>query len=640
MSYEISDTSEMRKMLLNSYYKLDDSISTQAFLGEKCLEQIKDPDISLDDLLWQIACAYGSNEAHSNRLYDYFQKGYYCLSSPSIANVPQNGKPYKGAPISCFLSECNSENLNESFNETMYVSSLGGGLGSDWSGYPSIFDTMPFSGRNSFSVIYGIKAQGHLMRLFTGAARKVGSVACYLNVDHADIENFIIMRKNVSGSDPDFQVPRYVNHGVNISDAFMECVVNNKDWALKDITGNIVKVVSARDLFLKIISTRMETGEPFIHFCDTSNKCLRDYQKNLGLKIKTSNLCTEIVLPTGKDHLGRERTAVCNLGSFNLTFFDEWKDNYLFFKDILEMMDNICTYFIYTTPTIKLGQKIDFLKPFGTVNEWRLKEEEIVEEAWKMNHPAKKAVYSAYRAREIGIGTFGFATYLQSKAIPFESEQALSINENIYYTLKKHLEEANRELTIERGECPDSIEGKGKEKRRFSTITAIAPTVTITNITRHILAKTKPLTISPSIEPLENIVLNKGQIGFHLIKNEFLECFLQSQSMNNEKIWNRIANDRTVKNIVPKEIAEIFKSPIEIDQKKFIDLAAQRQKYIDQAQSINLSFFCDVEIKQVVNTVIHAWRSGVKLLYYHRSNEAMQAGNTFFDTEAVCAGCQ
>jgi ribonucleoside-diphosphate reductase alpha chain len=413
-----------------------------------------------------------------------------------------------------------------------------------------------------------------------------GSYAAYLDISHPDILIFLEMRKPTGD-----QNMRTLNlhHGINIPDTFMEiiekCMLDptaDDSWELKDPhSGEVREVVSARELWQRILEIRMQTGEPYLHFIDTSNKAMPEFQKKLGLSIKQSNLCSEIILPTDK-----KRTAVCCLSSVNLEYFDEWSKDPQFLRDMAEMLDNVLQYFIDHAPS-----------------------------------PVKRAKFSAMRERSIGIGALGFHAYLQQKNVPWESAQATGLNMKMFKHIREGLDVANKQLGSERGEAPDA-EGTGL---RFSHVMAIAP-----NASSSILMGNT----SPSIEPYRANAYRQDTLsGAFLNKNKYLDKIIKEKCSEDDKldyneIWSSIiANDGSVQhlNFLDEWTKDVYKTSMEIDQRWIVDHAAHRQSYIDQAQSVNLFFRPDVNIKYLHAVHFQAWKQGLKTLYYCRSEKLAKA---------------
>ena len=411
-----------------------------------------------------------------------------------------------------------------------------------------------------------------------------GSYAAYLDISHPDILIFLEMRKPTGD-----QNMRCLNlhHGINITDDFMHLVEQSMldpnfddTWELKDPASGIVRdTISARELWQRILETRMLTGEPYIHFVDTSNRAMPQFQKDLGLSIKQSNLCSEIILPTDKD-----RTAVCCLSSVNLEYYDEWKDDPLFLKDLAEMLDNVLQYFIDNAPDA-----------------------------------VSRAKYSAERERSIGVGALGFHAYLQRNGIAFEGVMAKVANNRMFKHIRSKLNEANLELGAERG-SPSDCAGTGL---RFAHVMAVAPNASSSIIMGN---------TSPSIEPYRANAYRQDTLsGSYLNKNKFLDKILREKGLTDEQLqdtWSSIiANDGSCQHldVLDEAQKDVFKTSMEIDQRWVIEHAADRQVYIDQAQSLNLFFRPDVHIKYLHACHFLAWKKGLKTLYYCRSEKLAKA---------------
>jgi ribonucleoside-diphosphate reductase alpha chain len=411
-----------------------------------------------------------------------------------------------------------------------------------------------------------------------------GSYAAYLDISHPDIIPFLEMRKPTGD-----QNVRCLNlhHGINITDDFMslieKCMLDpeaDDSWQLRDPhSGEAREVVSAKHLWQQILEMRMHTGEPYIHYIDTSNRMLPQFLKDKGLKVHQSNLCSEIILPTNE-----QRTAVCCLSSLNLEHYDEWKDHPTFLRDVAEMLDNVLQYFIDNAPST-----------------------------------IQRAKYSASRERSIGVGALGFHAYLQRKGVAFEGVMAKVANNQMFKQIRKGLDEANISLGKERGEAPDAV-GSGQ---RFSHLMAIAPNASSSIIMGN---------TSPSIEPYRANAYRQDTLsGAFLNKNRWLDIIIKGLTQTEEEyndIWSSIiANDGSVQhlNILDENQKAVFKTSMEIDQRWVIELAADRQMYIDQAQSLNLFFRPDAHIKYIHAIHFMAWKKGVKTLYYCRSEKLAKA---------------
>lgn len=614
-------------------------------ISESFLKKVMPKNISERDFFYYISKFYGSSREHSKRMEGYFNDRIFLPSSPVMANIPIPGRFYEGLPISCFLSEVDDSNFAESLYETANISSNGGGLGVHWSNLTPVGKAKN-NGKQSMGVLSGIKIFGSVMKYQTGIARTIGSVANFLDDHHLEIEEFIQMRKNISGIDPELYIPRYVHHGVVLSDEFMNSVIHNKKWQLYDHKNNPVKEINARDLWIDIIKTRIETGEPYIMFSGNVNKKASPITKQLGLKIKTTNLCTEIVLPTGKDHLGEERTAQCTLGSFNLDNFYFRLDKEQIIEDIARFYDNVFTQSINMAINKKKGDVVEDYD-YGSALKYKKDEERNIRKAMESNHPLKKALYSIYRSRDIGIGVFGLQTLFQNLGIPMESERGINLNREIFEDIKRKFDFFSKKLANELGECPDSKDAGSQYFERFVNKTAIAPTSSIAYISE----------VSTSIEPQYPSFLFKNSEGFSLWQNKILERHLENNGQNSQKNWDQITREMSVKNLVSNEIWEIFKSPSEIDQKQLIALAADRP--LDQSQSINLFFNSPIDLKEAIRVHLLAYQLGIKTLYYLHSQEASSASkfdqqlgsklsekkkqsekSSFYCNDEICTSCQ
>lgn len=519
---------------------------------------------------------FGTDDAHAQRLYDYASKHWLSYSTPILSF----GKSKRGMPISCFLNyiEDTAEGLVQNLSETNWLSMLGGGVGIGFG--------IRAADEKSTGVMPHLKTYDASSLAYRQGKTRRGSYAAYLDITHPDIMMFLEMRKPTGD-----QNIRALNlhHGVNISDRFMEIVERcmtdpdaDDGWNLLDPhSGAIRETVSARALWQKILELRMETGEPYVHFIDTSNRLMPEFQKKLGLKIHQSNLCSEIILPTDE-----RRTAVCCLSSLNIETYDAWSKDPMFLKDVAEMLDNVLQYFIDNAPDA-----------------------------------VERAKYSATRERSIGIGALGFHAYLQKKGIAWESAVAKGTNMRIFRLIRGKLNDANMELGKERGEAPDA-KGTG---RRFSHVMAIAPNASSSIIVGN---------TSPSIEPFRANAYRQDTLsGSFLNKNKHLDIILRKKceadkTLDIDEIWSSIiANDGSVQHLtfLDNKERDIYKTSMEIDQRWIIEHAADRQKFIDQAQSLNLFFRPDVNVKYLHAVHYLAWKQGLKTLYYCRSEKLGKA---------------
>jgi len=545
-------------------------------LGVKRLKEsyMREDEESPQHRFAYVSKTFGSNKEHAQRLYDYSSKHWLSYSTPILSF----GRSKRGMPISCFLNyiEDTAEGLVENLSETNWLSMLGGGVGIGF-GIRSADD-------KSTGVMPHLKMYDASSLAYRQGRTRRGSYAAYLDISHPDITSFIELRKPTG--DPNVRCLN-LHHGINIPDSFMEiierCMLDpnaNDDWQLKDPhTGEVRDVVSAKNLWQQILELRMHTGEPYIHFIDTSNRKLPKWLKDKGLKVHQSNLCSEIILPTNE-----QRTAVCCLSSLNLETYDEWKNNKLFLRDVAEMLDNVLQYFIDNAP--------------DTI---------------------ARAKFSASQERSIGVGALGFHAYLQKLGIPFEGVIAKVTNNQIFKHIKKGLDHANLELGKERGEAPDAV-GTGK---RFSHTMAIAPNASSSIIMGN---------TSPSIEPYRANAYRQDTLsGAYLNKNKWLDKIIKEKAKDENDyndIWSSIiANDGSVQHldILSDLEKDVFKTSMEIDQRWVIELASDRQENIDQAQSLNLFFRPDAHIKYIHAIHFTAWKKGLKTLYYCRSEKIGKA---------------
>lgn len=531
-----------------------------------------DGEVSPQERFAFVSSKFATDKFHAQRLYEYSSKHWLSYATPILSF----GRSKRGLPISCFLNfiEDTAEGLVENLSETNWLSMLGGGVGIGF-GIRSADD-------KSTGVMPHLKMYDASSLAYRQGRTRRGSYAAYLDISHPDILMFLEMRKPTGD-----QNMRCLNlhHGVNIPDAFMEIIENcmkdpeaNDDWELRDPhSGELRETVSAKELWQKLLELRITTGEPYLHFIDESNRKMPQWLKDKGLKIHQSNLCSEIILPTNE-----KRTAVCCLSSLNLEYYDDWKNDKLFLKDVAEMLDNVLQYFIDTAPSA-----------------------------------IKRARYSATRERSIGIGALGWHALLQRKNTPWESAIATGLNKQIFNHIRSSLDKANQQLGKERGEAPDA-EGTGN---RFSHLMAIAP-----NASSSILMGNT----SPSIEPFRANAYRQDTLsGSHLHKNQYLDKIIKEKANDKyDDIWSSIiANDGSVQHldILDDWTKDVFKTSMEIDQRWVVQHAADRQEYIDQAQSLNVFFRPDSNIKYVHAVHFQAWKQKLKTMYYCRSDKIAKA---------------
>lgn len=534
---------------------------------------------TFQDLFARVASYYGDDEAHAQRLYDYCSRLWFMPATPILSN----GGTDRGLPISCFLNEADDslDDIVNLWNENVWLASRGGGIGSYWGNLRSIGEKVGENGKTS-GIIPFIRVMDSLTLAISQGSLRRGSAAVYLPVDHPEIEEFIEIRRP-TGGDPNRKAPN-LHHGVLISDAFMRAVENDEEWALRSPKDGVVQAsVQARDLWVRLLTARVETGEPYMIFKDTVNNARPEQQKMLNLEVKTSNLCAEITLPTGKDHLGNQRTAVCCLSSLNVEKFDEWQDNEQFIPDIMRFLDNVLQDFIDRAPD-----------------------------------NMAKAKYAAMRERSVGLGVMGFHSFLQANMIPWESVMAKVWNKRIFSHIKERADVASKTLAEERGACPDADECGIHE--RFSNKTAIAPTASISIICGG---------ASPGIEPIAaNSFTHKTLSGSFNVRNRHLAKLLDEKGRNDEDTWSSIVtNGGSVIHLdfLTDDEKAVFKTAFEIDQRWLIDLAGDRAPMIDQAQSLNVFLPANVHKRELHQVHYQAWKKGVKSLYYCRSLSIQRA---------------
>lgn len=531
------------------------------------------------DMFARVATAYADDDAHAQRLYDYMSKLWFVPATPVLSNGGTN----RGLPISCFLNETQDSlgGIVDLWNENVWLAARGGGIGSYWGNLRSIGEGVRGNGKTS-GVIPFLRVQDSLTLAISQGSLRRGSSAVYMPVNHPEIEEFIDLRRP-TGGDPNRKALN-IHHGVVITDAFMKAVEEDDTWDLlspKD--GHVVETVKARDIWIKLLITRMETGEPYMLFIDNVNKHIPEHHKALGLKVKTSNLCSEITLATGKDHLGQERTAVCCLSSLNLENYDQWKNDARFIEDVMRFLDNVLQSFIDSAP------------PEMT-----------------------RATYSAMRERSVGLGVMGFHSYLQGRNVPFESVMAKVWNKQMFEHIRKAADAASVKLAEERGPCPDAAEVGVME--RFTNKMAIAPTASISVIGGN---------SSPGIEPYAaNVFVQKTLSGSFTVRNKHLDRLLKEKGKDTPEVWSSISSSEgSVQHLdfLDEHEKMTFKTAQEIDQRWVIEHAADRSDYVCQAQSINLFIAPDVNKRDLHLLHYHAWKKGVKSLYYCRSTSMQRS---------------
>ena len=488
---------------------------------------------TVDEAFWRACDCFGTNGAHATRLKGYIDKQWFMFSSPILSNAVKAGEKPKGLPISCFTTYVDDSiaGLCDHTTETRWLSVKGGGVGGHWSDVRSMSDTTPGA------VGFMHTTDADMLAYRQGKTRR-GSYAAYMDVSHPEIIEFVKMRTPTGDLN---RKNLNLHHGVNITKAFIQAVDNDELWALSDPhSGRVSEVISARDLWEEILTSRFRTGEPYINYLDEANDKMHPALKKRGLEIHGSNLCNEIHLPTNNN-----RTGVCCLSSVNVAKFSEWHDHKYFIGDLIEMLDNVLSFFITHAPD-------------------------------ELN----KAAYSAQRERSLGLGAMGFHDYLQQLEIPWESALAVSINRRIFKNIKDKADEATKRLAISRGEAPDA-EGYGV---RNTHLMAIAP-----NANSSII-----LGVSASIEPrASNCYTHKTRVGSYLVKNPQLVAYLDKIGMNKKEVWDSIMeHDGSVQQFawMSEDAKAVFKTAFELDQRWVVEQARARQEYICQGQSVNVFF--------------------------------------------------
>jgi len=533
------------------------------------------------DLFARVASIYADDNLHAQRIYNYISNLWFMPATPVLSN----GGTERGLPISCFLNEA-GDSLNgilDLWSENVWLAARGGGIGSYWGNLRSIGEKIGKVGKTS-GIIPFIKVMDSLTLAISQGSLRRGSAACYLPIDHPEIEEFIEMRRPTGGD-----VNRRslnLHHGVLVSDDFMRAVETGGQWALRSPKDRSVQsTIPARNLWIRLLTARIETGEPYIVYIDTVNRQIPQHHKLAGLKVKTSNLCSEITLPTGMDNDGKERTAVCCLSSLNIDTYDQWKDEPKFIEDVMRFLDNVMTDFINKAPDSFANAK-----------------------------------YSAMRERSVGLGVMGLHSYFQQKNIPFGSVMSKVWNKKIFKNIQEKVDASSVLLAEERGACPDAEEYGIKE--RFSNKTAIAPTASISIICGG---------SSPGIEPIAaNSYTHKTLSGSFNVRNKYLKKVLQKYKKDTDEVWSTITtNQGSVAHLdfLTAEEKDTFKTAFEIDQRWIVELGADRTPHISQAQSINIFIPADIHKKELHDIHFQAWKKGLKSLYYCRSKSIQRAEN-------------
>jgi ribonucleoside-diphosphate reductase alpha chain len=537
------------------------------------------PGEKYQDLFARVASYYGDDAAHAQRLYDYMSRMWFMPATPVLSNGGTN----RGLPISCFLNEASDslDGIVGLWNENVWLASKGGGIGSYWGNLRSIGERVGAVGKTS-GVIPFIRVMDSLTLAISQGSLRRGSAAVYLPVWHPEVEEFVEMRRP-TGGDPNRKALN-LHHGVLVSDAFMRAVEADEAWPLvspKD--GAVVRSIPARALWIRILTARIETGEPYLIFSDHVNRARPEHHKLAGLEVKTSNLCSEITLPTGVDQHGMQRTAVCCLASLNLEQWFAWEGHPTFVPDVMRFLDNVLQDFIDRAPP-----------------------------------GMERAKYSAMRERSVGLGVMGFHSFLQSQMVPFESVVAKVWNKRIFRHIRTQADAASRLLAEERGACPDAAEWGVME--RFSHKMSIAPTASISIIAGN---------ASPGIEPIAaNVFLQKTLSGSFTVRNRHLQQLLAERGMDTDEIWSSITLDQgSVRKLdfLTEHEKAVFKTAFELDQRWVIEHAADRTPFICQSQSVNVFLPANVHKRDLHQIHMMAWKRGMKSLYYCRSLSIQRA---------------
>jgi ribonucleoside-diphosphate reductase alpha chain len=539
------------------------------------------PGEGYQDLFARVASYYGDNPGHAQRIYDYMSRLWFMPATPVLSN----GGTKRGLPISCFLNEASDslDGIVGLWNENVWLASKGGGIGSYWGNLRSIGEKVGQNGKTS-GVIPFIRVMDSLTLAISQGSLRRGSAAVYLPISHPEIEEFVEIRRP-TGGDPNRKALN-LHHGILVSDRFMRAVEADEPWLLTSPKDNaVVRSISARNLWIRILTARIETGEPYLIFSDHVNRALPEHQKLAGLEVRTSNLCSEITLPTGPDQDGRDRTAVCCLSSLNLESWFEWKDDRGFIPDVMRFLDNVLQDFIDRAPD-----------------------------------GMDRARYSAMRERSVGLGVMGFHSFLQSQRVPFESVIAKVWNKRMFKHIRAQADAASRLLAEERGPCPDAADYGIME--RFSNKMAVAPTASISIIAGN---------SSPGIEPIAaNVFLQKTLSGSFTVRNRHLQKLLAERGMDNEEVWSSITLTKgSVQHLdfLTADEKAVYKTAFELDQRWIVEHAADRAPFICQSQSVNLFLPANIHKRDLHQIHFMAWRRGVKSLYYCRSLSIQRADN-------------
>jgi ribonucleoside-diphosphate reductase alpha chain len=545
------------------------------------------PGEEFQDLFARVASYYGDDQGHAQRIYDYMSRLWFMPATPVLSN----GGTQRGLPISCFVNEASDslEGIVGLWNENVWLASKGGGIGSYWGNLRSIGEKVGAVGKTS-GVIPFIRVMDSLTLAISQGSLRRGSAAVYLPISHPEIEEFVELRRP-TGGDPNRKALN-LHHGIQIPAGFMRAVEADEKWALRSPKDkSVVREISARSLWIRILTARIETGEPYLIFSDHVARAQPEHHKLAGLEVKTSNLCSEITLPTGRDHHGMERTAVCCLSSLNLEKWFEWENHPTFVEDVMRFLDNVLQDFIDRAPP-----------------------------------GMEKARYSAMRERSVGLGVMGFHSFLQALNVPWESVVAKVWNKRIFKHIRAQADAASTVLAEERGACPDAEEYASKE--RFSHKMSLAPTASISIIAGN---------ASPGIEPIAaNVFLQKTLSGSFTVRNRHLQKLLAEKGQDNDAVWSSITTTKgSVQHLdfLTADEKAVYKTAFELDQRWIVEHAADRAPFICQSQSVNVFLPANVNKRDLHQIHFMAWKRGVKSLYYCRSLSIQRADNV--STKAV-----
>lgn len=553
--------------------------------------------ISAEERIRQIAETaekFLNKPGFADKFYDYMSRGFYSLATPIWANYGHT----RGLPISCFGSYVDDDmsRILYTHAEVGMMTKYGGGT----SGYLGALRprgaVIKDNGHSSGSVHFLELFDGLINIVSQGTVRR-GHFAPYLPVEHGDIEEYLNIGKE----------------GHPIQESTYAVTVGDK-WLKEMIDGDQEK----RKIWAKIIQRRTEIGYPYILFSDTVNNNTVDVYKDKGMKIYNSNLCSEICLPTND-----EISFVCCLSSLNLRHYNEWKDT-----------DAVETLAMFLDTVIS-----DFVE---RLESYRDSNDKHKQSAFYFMQRSYKF---AKEHRALGMGVLGWHTFLQENSIPFESDEAMNLNEEIFKLIKEKAYKASSDMAREYGE-PEVLKGYG---RRNTTLLAIAPTTSSAFILGQVSQGIEPLMSNAFVKDVDKMKVT--------IKNPTLEKLLESKGKNTIEVWSSIRdNDGSVQHLdfLTENEKKVFRTFAEIDQKVIIDQAAGRQKYIDQSQSLNIMIDPSISAKDLNSLYLYAWEKGVKTLYYqHSMNAAQQFGRkklqemdskkpkvTVISEDNVCVGCE